>query len=176
MKNAVAALVLAAFASPAGAEVLQSGPSGFESEHRIETALASARLYRLLADVGSWWSDSHTYSGEAANLSLLAQPGGCWCEKMPDGGGIEHMRVVQAQPGRKLVLTGSLGPLVTEATTGVMQLSVEPKGSGSTLVLNYRVAGFYKGDGARLAKLVDQVLGQQAKSLHKTAEDLAIRR
>lgn len=176
VRASLCTVLLAALATPAAAEVRFSAPSGFEIEHRFETALSPQRFYPLLANIGSWWSDAHTYSGKAANLSLSPQPGGCWCEKLPEGGGIEHMRVVQAQPGRKLVLTGSLGPLITEATTGVMTWSVEPKGSGSAFVLNYRVAGFYKGDGARLAKVVDQVLAAQVKSIHKTAEELAIRR
>lgn len=178
MKRIAAMLVAAcAFPAPAVAEVRSSGPSGFELEHRTDTRLESAQLYRLVTDIGRWWSSDHTYSGNAANLSLAVQPGGCWCEKLPNGGGVEHMRVAYVEPGKKLVLTGSLGPLLYEATSGVMQWTVQPReGGGSTLVMNYRVAGFHKGDGARLAPLVDQVLGAQVKSLHKFAEDLAIRR
>jgi uncharacterized protein YndB with AHSA1/START domain len=176
MRHALSTILLLAAATPAMADVRTSGAPGFEIEQQIETRLEPRRLYQLLTDVPAWWLDSHTYSGKSANLSLAAQPGGCWCEKMPDGGGIEHMRVVQVVPGRRLVLSGSLGPLLGEATSGVMQWTVAPTARGSSLVLNYRVAGFYKGDGARLAVIVDQVLGAQVTSLQKAAERLEVRR
>ena len=48
----------------------------------------------------------------AANLSLDAAPGGCFCERLPNGGGVEHMRVTYVEPGKRIVLTGSLGPLL----------------------------------------------------------------
>lgn len=176
MRYCIAALVLGLAAEPANAEVRAVASSGFELEHRIETRLEPARLYRLLGDIGSWWSDAHTYSGNAANLSLDLRPGGCWCEKLPDGGGIEHMRVVQAHPGKRLLLVGGLGPLINEASVGAMNWAITPGGTGSTLVMTYRVAGFYKADGAKWAPLVDQVLAAQMKNLYKTAEDLAVRR
>lgn len=176
IRTALVVVLLASLTTPATAEVRAVASSGFELEHRIETRLEPARLYRLLGDVGSWWSDAHTYSGKAANLSLDLRPGGCWCEKLPDGGGIEHMRVLQAQPGKGLLLYGGLGPLINEAAVGAMNWTVSPSGTGSTLVMTYRVAGFYKADGAKWATLVDQVLGTQMKNLHKTAEGLAKRR
>jgi uncharacterized protein YndB with AHSA1/START domain len=173
MRNALAAALLLAAATPAIAEVRTSGSAGFEIEQRVDTRLTPARLYQLACNVSAWWLASHTYSGKSANLSLAPQPGGCWCETMPDGGGIEHMRVVQVVPGQRLVLVGSLGPLLTEATSGVMQWTVARTATGSSLVLNYRVAGFYKGDGARLAPIVDQVLGAQVASLEEAAAKLA---
>lgn len=160
-------------AAPATAEVRSAANSGFESEHRFDTALPPADLYRLLTDIKTWWSDSHTYSGKAANLSLDAKAGGCWCETMPDGGGVEHMRVVQVMPGKRIVMLGSLGPLVNEATAGAMVLTIEPQPAGSRLVMNYRVAGFYKADGGRLANAVDEVLGTQIKKLQAQADALA---
>jgi hypothetical protein len=176
VKYFVAALVLGLTAEPASAEVRAVASSGFELEHRLETRLDPARLYRLLGDIGSWWSASHTYSGKAANLTLDLRPGGCWCEKLPDGGGVEHMRVVQAQPGKRLLLYGGLGPLINEASVGAMNWTITPSGTGTTLVMTYRVAGFYKADGAKWASMVDHVLATQMNNLHKTAEDLAVRR
>lgn len=169
MRISLLALSLSAIAAPTEARVVLAGASGFEIEHRVDTALAPDALYRLMTDVGSWWSDEHTYSGKASNLSLVAQPGGCWCEKLADGGGVEHMRVAQVQPGRRLLLTGSLGPLVFEGASGVLQLTIEPKTAGATLVMNYRVGGFYKGDGTRLAAIVDTVLAEQIKRLSERA-------
>ncbi|WP_300975301.1 ATPase [Sphingomonas sp. LHG3406-1] len=171
-------LVLASLlaASPAAAEVKSSSGNGFEVESRIDTALPPAALYRAFGDLPRWWSGDHSYSGKAANLSLELKPGGCWCESLPNGGGVEHMRVAYVEPGKRLVLTGSLGPLLAEATTGVMQVAIEPTAAGSSLVLNYRAAGFANGGAGKLAPLVDQVLAIQAKRLAAYAEDLAIRR
>ena len=43
-------------------------------------------------------------------MTLQMRPGGCFCETLDGGGGIEHMRVTYVQPGERIVLTGSLGP------------------------------------------------------------------
>ena len=53
---------------------------------------------------------------------------------------------------------GSLGPLLYEATTGVMDVQFKPEGTGTQVTLNYRVAGFANGGAAKLAPLVDGVL------------------
>ena len=55
---------------------------------------------------------------------MSLSPGGCFCERLPNGGGIEHMRVAFVDPGKRLVLTGSLGPLLYQATAGVMDVQV----------------------------------------------------
>ena len=54
--------------------------------------------------------------------SLDPRPGGCFCEPLEGVGGIEHMRVTFVQPDERIVLTGSLGPLLYEATSGVMDV------------------------------------------------------
>jgi hypothetical protein len=53
----------------------------------------------------------HTFSGDAHNLSIDDKATGCFCEKLASGGGVRHMEVVCADPGKKLVLSGALGPL-----------------------------------------------------------------
>ena len=69
------------------------------------------------------------------------------------------------QPGERIVLTGSLGPLLYEATTGVMDVKFERIAGGTRVTMNYRAAGFAKGGAATMAPLVDQVLGEQMKRL-----------
>lgn len=165
MRRSFLALLLGGLAAPLAAEVKTSSSTGFEVEHRAETTVPPATLYRIFGQLPRWWADDHTYSGKAANLSLALVPGGCWCEKLPGGGGVEHMRVAYVEPGKRIVMTGSLGPLLAEATTGVMQIAIEPTASGSTLVMNYRAAGFFNGGAGRLAPLVDRVLGEQVKRL-----------
>ena len=86
------------------------------------------------------------------------------------------MRVAYVEPGKKIVMMGSLGPLLYEATSGVLQLMVEPgRDGGSSLIMNYRVAGFHKGGGERFAPVVDQVLGAQMAGLRQAAERQALR-
>jgi hypothetical protein len=96
-------------------------------------------------------------------MSLALSPGGCFCERLPNGGGIEHMRVSYIDPGKRIVLTGSLGPLLYEATAGVMDLQFERSAGGSKVTLDYKVAGFANGGAEKLAPLVDSVLGEQFK-------------
>jgi uncharacterized protein YndB with AHSA1/START domain len=162
------ALMLAALlaASPTGAEVASSSPNAFEIRHQESIAVPPARLWAALADIGRWWHPDHTYSGDSANLKLELRPGGCFCETTPrNSGGIEHMRVTYVAPGERAVLTGGLGPLLFEATAGVMDIQVKPAGAGSSLILSYRAAGFARGNAAALAKPVDNVLGDQVRRL-----------
>lgn len=156
---------LAALASEASAEVKAASEHGFEIEYRSDSEVTPGALYRAFSDLPRWWGKDHTYSGDSANLRLELKPGGCWCERLANNGGVEHMRVAYLDPGNSIILTGSLGPLLGEATAGVMQVSFLAREGGSTLVLNYRVAGFAKGGASKLAPLVDKVLGIQVTRL-----------
>ncbi|NJC05517.1 uncharacterized protein YndB with AHSA1/START domain [Sphingomonas kaistensis] len=174
MKRALAiGAAAAAWTVPTAAEVRSTGPDRFEIEHRIDSALPPGALYALIGQPARWWSDAHTYSGKAANLSVDLVPMGCWCERMPDGKVVTHLRVGITQPGRRLLLIGLLGPLSTVAKAGAMNWTITPKGRGSTLVMNYKVGGMSADKVAPLAPAVDGVLGEQMTRLRKTAEDLA---
>ena len=153
-------------ASPAAAEVVGSSPNGFEVSHTVNLVAKPELAFSSFANVGAWWDSEHTYSGDAKNLSLELRPGGCYCERIPKGGGgIEHMRVTYVDPGKRVVMTGPLGPLLYEAVAGVMDVQVKSTGAGSQLVLNYRAAGFAKGGADKMAPLVDRVLAEQVKRL-----------
>ena len=117
----------------------------------------------MRGNVGTWWSGDHTYSGKAENLSLALQPGGCWCEKLPNGGGVEHMRVAYVEPGKHVLLTGALGPLLYLATTGVLDVQFKPSAKGTQVIFDYRAAGFFNGGADKIAPGVDAVLGEQVK-------------
>lgn len=153
--GAVALLV----GSPAAAEVVKSGEHGFELRYSHVFPSPPGEVMEAFAHVDQWWPDDHSYSGDASNLSMKLQPGGCFCERLPQGGGIEHLRVTYVDPGKRVVLTGSLGPLLYEATAGVLDIQFKPVGRGTKLEATYRVAGFANGEAAKLAPLVDQVMG-----------------
>ena len=160
------ALILAAFvltATPATAGVVGASENGFEVQNSVNLVVSQQDAYAAFGQVGQWWNKDHTYSGDAQRMSIQLRPGGCFCEPFAEGGGIEHMRVTFLQPGERIVLTGSLGPLLYEATAGVMDVKFERIAGGSRVTMNYRAAGFAKGGAAAMAPLVDQVLADQLK-------------
>jgi hypothetical protein len=167
-------LALAMVTAPAiaRAEVVSAGSHGFEIRHAVQVVIPQPAAFDAFAQLPAWWNKEHTYSGDSANLSLSLTPGGCFCERLPGGGGIEHMRVAYVVPGEQAVLTGSLGPLLYQATSGVMDVKVERIAGGSRLTLVYRVAGFAAGGAETLAPLVDQVLGDQVARYRKFAAAL----
>lgn len=150
-------------AAPASAEVVSASPTGFEVQEVVNLVVPQPNAYAAFGQIGRWWNKEHTYSGDAARMSLQLRPGGCFCEPLEGGGGIEHMRVTYLKPGEQIVLTGSLGPLLYQATAAVMDVKFERIAGGTRVTMNYRAAGFAKGDGDKLAPLVDQVLAEQMK-------------
>lgn len=160
MKYIIAAAMLL-FASAASAEVVSAGEHGFELRHSAILPLPPEEALRAFGRVERWWDAEHTYSGSASSLSMALQPGGCFCERLPNGGGIEHMRVAYVDPGKRLVLTGSLGPLLYLATAAVWDIRFTPVGTGSRVTFEYKAAGFANGGAAKLAPLVDRVLAAQ---------------
>lgn len=149
--------------TPASAAVLSSGDHGFEVQHSVNLVVPQSEAYASFSQIGGWWDKSHTYSGDAARLSLQLRPGGCFCETTDNGGGIEHLRVTYVQPGERVVMSGSLGPMLYEATAGVMDVKFERIAGGTKVTMTYRVAGFAKGGAAAMAPVVDMVLGTQMK-------------
>lgn len=149
--------------SPAAADVIGAGDHGFEVQQSVSLVVPQQAAFDAFSHIGGWWDNEHTYSGDSKRMTLSLQPGGCFCETMEKGGGVEHMRVAFVQPGERIVLTGSLGPMLYEATAGVMDVKFERIAGGTKVTMNYRVAGFANGKAAAMAPLVDQVLGVQMK-------------
>jgi uncharacterized protein YndB with AHSA1/START domain len=156
-------LVAVAMSTPAAAEVVSSGSHAFETRQTVNLVIPVPQAYAAFARLNAWWSDDHTYSGKAANLRLALTPGGCFCETIPEGGGVEHMRVSVVQPNERIVMTGALGPLLYEAAPGVMDVKFERSAGGSKVTMTYRAAGFANGNGDKMAPVVDSVLGEQMK-------------
>ena len=163
MLKFLAPLALMAWATPASAEVVSAEPHGFEVQEVVNLVIPQPKAFAAFGQIDQWWSKDHTYSGDAARMTLQMRPGGCLCETLDGGGGVEHLHVTYVKPGEEIVLTGSLGPLSYEETTGVMDGKFERIAGGSRVTMNYRAAGFAKGNAETLALAVDQVLGEQIK-------------
>ena len=157
-------------ASVGHAEVQASSEAGFVSHNEAEVAATPAEAWALLLRPSEWWSDAHTYSGSAGNMTIEAGVGGCFCEALPGSQGapagrIEHMRVIYFAPHSTLRMRGGLGPLQSEAVTGVLTVTIEPAASGSKIVWDYAVGGYMRMPMEQMAPLVDQVIGEQLASL-----------
>ncbi len=165
-----AALVLALLGTPAEAAVERAGAGGFVVVETATIAAPPASVWRTLVTPARWWSSAHSWSGDATNMTLEPRPGGCFCERLPDGGGVEHLRVVYAAPGKQLRLSGALGPLQGEGVAGTMTFTLAADGVGTKLTLRYAVGGEVAMGNARIAPLVDGVLAEQVTRLKAAAE------
>mgnify|MGYP001106682812 CR=1 FL=1 len=167
------ALVAALLAAPADAVVTADTAAGFAIEHEVVIGAPPERVYAALGQPSAWWSSRHSWSGNAANLGLDLRPGGCFCERLPDGGGVEHARVVMAWPGKLLRLTGALGPLQAEALTGTLTWELKPAAAGTSVKLTYVVAGFMRNGRTAMPAAVDSVLDEQLAGLKMFVETSA---
>lgn len=160
------ALLALLLATPAHAEVKSATETGFEVSHTLTINASPAQVYRALGVPSRWWSKAHTYSGDARNMSMVLRAGGCFCEKIPAGGGtVEHARVVYAQPGKLLRVQGSLGPLQSEGVTGTLTWALKAVPGGTEVTQNYVVGGYIRSGARSFAAPVDQVLGEQLGGL-----------
>jgi uncharacterized protein YndB with AHSA1/START domain len=154
-------------------EVKDSAANGFTSVHDVVIAASAARVFAALTtETSKWWDPAHTHSGDAGNLSMQLKAGGCFCERLPDGGVVEHLRVVLVRPGGLLRLSGGLGPLQNMGNTGSMEFRLEPQEDGGTLLRYRYVVGGYYGRGLdTIAETVDQVQLGQLMRLKRYVEE-----
>lgn len=163
LRSVLSALAITAafMAAPAHADVVSSAPPGFIVKHIVSVPVTKEIAYRRFADIGRWWSSDHTFSGDARNLTITARPGGCWCEKLKDGGFVRHLEVVYAAPGEAMRFSGGLGPLQEMAVSGAMTVTFEADGPSTKVTMTYAVGGYAPNGLAALAPIVDGVLGAQ---------------
>lgn len=170
MKHLLIAAVFGLAATAAQAEVVDATASGFEVKREALINAPADKVYAALTQPSAWWHKDHTWSGSSANLSLAAMSGGCFCEKLPNGGSVMHMTVVYAQPGQGLRLFGGLGPLQTTGATGHLGWTLSEKDGQTTLVQTYDVGGYMKGGLDKIAPAVDGVLSEQFDRLKTYVE------
>lgn len=171
LRHVMLAASLLSLAAPAPAETVKSSANGFEISETVTVDAPITRVWATLLDPQKWWDKEHTYSGDSANLSMDAQAPGCFCEKLPDKGSIEHMHIVYVQPPLMLRMTGALGPLQAEAVNGTLVFKLAADGGTATKVtLTYVVGGYVRVGADTLAPKVDEVLALQMVDLKAAAE------
>ncbi len=164
-------------ATPAHAEVTQVSDQGFAVLHVVRINAPPEKVWATLIAPQSYWSSSHSWSGDAANMYLDPQAGGCFCEKIPaktaEGGSlnsVEHMRVIYSERPRVLRMSGALGPLQSEGVIGTMNVAMEADGPGTKISMSYVVGGFMRMKPQDIAPAVDAVIGEQLLRLKARAE------
>lgn len=168
------ALAVGMAASPVSAEVVSTTADGFVTRATAEVAAEPLAVWLALIKPGEWWSSDHTWSGDAANMTLTPQAGGCFCERIPgadgeDGfaidGSAHHATVVQAFPLNVLRLRGGLGPLQGEPATGILTITLKEIDGGTRVLWEYNVGGPMRYEIAKISGAVDAVMTQQLMGL-----------
>ena len=142
------------------AEVKLAAPDALVIEHRFQITATPEQAWEVLVHPERYWPKDHTWSGDPANLSLVAHAEGCFCERWTDASA-EHARVIMALPGRLLRLRGALGPFQEMAVTGVLTIKLTPKDGGTEAVVTYRLSGDPSHRLGDMAQGVDPVIRQQ---------------
>jgi uncharacterized protein YndB with AHSA1/START domain len=153
----------------ARAEVVEAGPGGFALQRTIHVAATPERVYAALVLPARWWNSEHTFSGSAANLSLDARAGGCFCEFW-SGGSVQHLVVVSAMPGKLLRMRGALGPFQSQGVDGALTFTIKAAGDGADLTMDNMIGGFMKGGPAKWPTLADSMLAEQMIRLKRYIE------
>ncbi len=168
---AVAWFGVATFAPSTQAKVIDQSELGFSVAHTAQVAASPDDVWKMLRMPQKWWSKEHSWSGNADNFWLDSQAGGCFCEKLPhpDGsfGSVQHARIIFADPGHMLRLSGALGPLQSEAVTGTLTIQIKETPTGSALRFDYVVGGYMRLKVEDIAPAVDNVIGEQLVGLAK---------
>jgi uncharacterized protein YndB with AHSA1/START domain len=162
--------VAMAMASVAQAETSNVSPNGFTSSFREPVQASSDEVWKAIAQLPRWWSDQHTWSGKASNMTLDLRAGGCWCESWEGGQSVRHAQVVMVQPGRVVRMEGRLGPLQELPSQGVLTIVTGAQEGQTVLRMTYRVGGPPDIGLDKLAPAVDQVIGLQFRRLKSLIE------
>ncbi|MFZ6647218.1 hypothetical protein ACO0LO_15950 [Undibacterium sp. TJN25] len=168
--------MLVTLAAPCHAEVVNVSPSGFLIKQDITVNLPPDLAYKtLVSDIGGWWNSEHTFSGNAKNMSIDAHAGGCFCEKLPNGGSVQHLAVVYVVPGKVLRMTGAMGPMQGSGLAGSMtwQITTVPGATAdkpaSKMEVTYSVGGYMQGGFDKMAPAVNGMLAEQLGRLKNFA-------
>ena len=137
----LAALAALTFAGAARAEVVDKGAYGFRLKFVQQVAAPPDKVFRAIGEIGRWWSDAHTYSGKAANMTMPLTANACFCEALPTGGGVRHGAVEAVMPNLLVRVDAPLGPLQDEGVGAALAFNLKPKDGGTELTVTYNVGG-----------------------------------
>jgi hypothetical protein len=163
-----AAAVLAA--APAGAEVVETTADRFVTRATASVRATPLATWLALTRPGEWWNPAHSWSGDAKNMTLTPQGGGCFCERIPVGdsgnssameGSARHAEVLQAFPMKVLRMRGGFGPLQGEPANGVLTITLKEVPGGTRIMWEYNVGGPMRYKIAEIAPAVDGVMSEQ---------------
>ncbi|MFV0643123.1 MAG: SRPBCC family protein [Sphingomonadaceae bacterium] len=158
----------------AQAEVIEKSDNGFVVQSTARVSAAPYIVWQALIAPGRWWSDGHTWSGDASNLYISAQGGGCFCELLPEDkeapagvrrGSAQHMVVLMADPPKALRMRGALGPLQSEPIDGVLTITLKPDDGGTRILWEYAVDGYMRYPIDEIAPAVSAVIELQSGRL-----------
>ena len=179
MRTAFAALAATlAVVTPARAEIVQQADNGFVVQHSVTVSTDPDATFAMLRTPAKWWDKDHTWTGNAENLYMDAQAGGCFCELIPNEattgsgapqrtlrGSVQHMQILYVDPGKLLRLSGGLGPLQGEAVTGALTFTLAPVKGGTRITMDYVVGGYMRMKMSEIAPAVNGVMVAQLSRL-----------
>ncbi len=158
-------------ATPAAADVVASSPTNFEITQSTTVDRPIAEVWEMLRSPQKWWDKAHTYSGDSGALYLDPQATGCFCEKLPGKGSIEHAHLLYVQPPTTIRMRGALGPLQSEAVIGTLTWTLDPEGDSATRVtMSYIVSGYIRSGAEAMAPQVDEMFAGQILALKGAVE------
>jgi hypothetical protein len=163
MKNLIFKLVGVFTLAPiiAFAEVTSVSEIGFALSYEQSVSAAPEEIYNAMTQIGEWWHPDHSWEGKPENLYMDMRIGGCFCEKLSNGGGVEHLRLVYFAPGKEIRLTGGLGPLQGMGMGGAMVWAITPGEEENSVSWKYTVHGHSTEEYlSKLAPIVDSVQQQ----------------
>lgn len=143
-------------AGAARAEIIESSPRHYVLRHEAASSRSPEALWQRLIEPASWWHPDHTYSGDAANLSLDLRAGGLWLEEWA-GGSVAHGEVLLVQKGEVLRMAAPFGPLQGAGAYTVWTITITAADGGSVVVFDEISTGPASANLAELAGAVDYV-------------------
>ena len=161
--------------TPAGSKVVSAGETNFVTRDSAAVAASPRATWLALIKPADWWNSDHSWSRDAANLSLVPSAGGCFCEKIPGegdiplDGSVQHAVIVQAIPDKALRLRGSLGPLQAVPAAGILTITMKPVDGGTLITWEYHVGGVSGFPMEAISGAVDGVMSEQ---LHRLRDHL----
>lgn len=174
IRIATMAVALTTAASGLRAEVVETTADRFVTRATASVKTPPLATWLALIKPGEWWNSAHSWSGDAKNMSITPQGGGCFCERIPVGdsgnasameGSARHAEVLQAFPMRVLRMRGGFGPLQGEPANGVLTITLQEVPGGTRLMWEYNVGGPMRYKIVELAPAVDGVMSEQLKRL-----------